>query len=661
MSAIPANLARVSNLLASRIALGGISGTNRELLRTQVQLSTGERFSRPSEDSVGASAVLSLNDSIGRREQRVRNLSAAESMLDSIDSSLNDITELMQEAKTIGLAQVGFGSDEVTRRNQAGVIDSMLNALVSMANRDRNGVYLFGGERASQPPFGSLLQGIRYTGSGLGQQSDIGMSADVRVTMGGEQAFGAISNRVRGDRDLDPSMTANTRLSALNGANGLGVRPGSIEIDVNGTVTQLDLSEADSIGDILGQLSQVIQATDPGATVGIDPVTGDRIAITPSAGVTIEIRDSNSTSTAGDLGLLGTYPPAVSTTGADLDPRIAPLTRLDSITGLTQPMGEILVRNGNQSRIIDVGALVTVEDLQNAVAAGRIGARVVISDDGTRLHVVNELSGSALAVEEFSGNPTASELGIRSFASTTQLADFNEGRGVRQVSGAVDPLTGLPDPARNMDFRVTLKDGRAFDVDIEGDATVQDVIGSINAAATAAGILPAEFNAQLVAVGNGLELVDSTIGGGSTAVAELNASGTAEDLGIFGSSAGASLVGTDRARVVVDSVFSHLIALRDALLANDERGIALAAEKFDGDLTRLSEARADVGVRTQRVIDATSRESELDIMDQRLRSEINDLDYAEAATRFAALQRQLEASLAVSARTANLTLLDFLR
>jgi flagellin-like hook-associated protein FlgL len=232
---------------------------------------------------------------------------------------------------------------------------------------------------------------------------------------------------------------------------------------------------------------------------------------------------------------------------------------------------------------------------------------------------------------------------------------------VRQVSGAVDPLTGLPDPARNMDFRVTLKDGRAFDVDIEGDATVQDVIGSINAAAAAAGILPAEFNAQLVAVGNGLELVDSTIGGGSTAVAELNASGTAEDLGIFGSSAGASLVGTDRARVVVDSVFSHLIALRDALLANDERGIALAAEKFDGDLTRLSEARADVGVRTQRVIDATSRESELDIMDQRLRSEINDLDYAEAATRFAALQRQLEASLAVSARTANLTLLDFLR
>jgi len=661
MSAIPANLARVSNLLASRIALGGISGTNRELLRAQVQMSSGERFLRPSEDAVGASAVLSLNEAIARREQRMRNLSAAESMLDSIDSSLNDITELVQEAKTIGLAQVGFGSDEVTRRNQAGVIDSMLNALVSMANRDRNGVYLFGGERNSAPPFGSLLQGIRYQGIGRGQQVDIGMSADVRVTMGGEQAFGALSNRVRGDRDLDPSLTLDTRLSALDGANGLGVRPGSVEIDVNGTITQVDLSDADSVGDVFSRVAQVIQATDPGASVGIDPVTGDRIAITPSAGVTVVIRDSNSTSTAGDLGLLGTYPPGVSTTGADLNPRITPQTRLDALTGISQPMGEILIRNGGQSRIIDVGALVTVEDLQNAVAAGRIGARVAISDDGTRLHVLNELSGSSLAIEEFSGNPTATELGIRSFATSTRLADFNDGRGVRQVSGAVDPLTGLPDPARNTDFRVTLKDGRTFDVDIEGDASVQDVIDSINAAAAAAGVLPGEFTAQLVAVGNGLELVDSTVGGGSTAVTDLNASGTAEDLGILGSSAGASLVGTDRAKVSVDSVFSHLIALRDALLANDDRGIAIAATKFDGDLTRLSEARADIGVRTQRVINASSRESELDIMDQKLRSEIKDLDYAEAAARFAALQRQLEASLAVAARSGNLTLLDFLR
>jgi flagellar hook-associated protein 3 FlgL len=660
MSAIPANLSRVPNLLASRIALTGISGTNRELLRIQTQMSSALQFQRPSENAIGASAVLSLNEILERREQRIRNLGDASSTLNSVDTALGDVTDILQEAKVIGLAQVGTGSDEATRRTQAGVINSMLNSLVGIANRDRNGIHLFGGERTAAEPMVSLLQGLRYTGVGKGKLLDTGLGGDLRVTMGADQAFGALSSRVQGDRDLDPSMTLATRLSSLNGANGLGVRPGSVEIEVNGVVTQIDLSDADSVGDVITRVSAVIQATDPGAVVNIDPVTGDRIAVTPSAGFTVVMRDSNSTATAGDLGLRGTYPPGVTTSGLDLNPRITPLTRLDSLTGLSLPLGQIQIRNGNQARIIDLSAVQTVQDFQNAVEVERIGVRVEISEDGTRLNVLNELSGTSMAIEEFSGNATATQLGIRSFSAGTLLSDFNDGRGVRQVTGVVDPITGLPDPARNTDFRVTLKDGRAFDVDIDGSFTVQDVLTRINAAATAAGVLPAEFAAQLVSVGNGIELVDSTVGA-STVVFALNGSSAAADLGILGQSTGPSLVGTDTSKVAVDSVFSHMIALRDALIANDTRGIEIAAAKLDEDLIRTASARADIGVRTQRVEDATTREGDLRIQDIALRSEIQDLDYAAAAGRFASLQQQLEAGLAVAARATSLSLLDFLR
>ncbi len=81
MSAIPANLARVPNLLASRIALGGIQGTNRELLLLQVRLASGKEFSRPSENAIGASTVTVLEDAIERRDQRIRNLSQADATL----------------------------------------------------------------------------------------------------------------------------------------------------------------------------------------------------------------------------------------------------------------------------------------------------------------------------------------------------------------------------------------------------------------------------------------------------------------------------------------------------------------------------------------------------------------------------------------------------
>lgn len=659
MGAIPANLARVPNALASRIALGGIQKTNREFLALQVRLAEGKEFSRPSENAIGASTVSVLEDLIERRDQRIRNLSQADATLNSLDAALGDVSDLLQEARGIGLSQIGVGSDAATRRNQATVIDSMLNSLLSISNRSLRGIHYFGGDEHASEPFTTLLDGVRYTGSGAGMRADLGLASDIRVTIGAEQAFGALSGRVQGERDLDPSMTAATRLADLRGANGTGVRAGSIEVDVNGVITQLDLSTADSVNDVLTALSGVIQATDPGATVAIDPATGDRIAITPSAGTTVVIRDSNSSTTAGDLGLSGTYAGGATTTGLDLDPRITPLTRLDSLSGVTVPLGQIAIRSNGQLRQIDLSALTTVQDFQNAVTAAGIGARVEISDDGTRLNVRNEVSGTAMSIEEVGGN-TATELGIRSLSSLTLLSDFNEGRGVRQADGNIDPITGLPDPAANMDFRVNLKDGRSFEVDIDGDASVQDVINSINAAAQAAGILSSEFNAQLVSTGNGIELVDGTAGA-KTQVIDLNNSGSAEDLGILGDSSDPSLIGRDRATVAVDSVFSHLIRLRDALLANDERGIEFATDKLETDISRAAEARADVGVRSRRIAEATGREEDLQIQDTALRSSIQDLDFTQAATRFASLQQQLEAGLAGAAKAVNLSLLDFLR
>lgn len=659
MSAIPANLARVPNLLASRIALGGIQGTNRELLLLQVRLASGKEFSRPSENAIGASTVTVLDDVIERRDQRIRNLSQADATLNSLDAALADVSDILQEAKGIGLSQIGVGSDEATRRNQAAVIDSMLGSLTSIANRDIRGIHIFGGDAHAKAPFTSLLSGLRYTGTGAGMRADLGLASDIRVTMGGEQAFGALSGRVKGDRDLDPSMTTGTRLADLRGANGNGVRAGTIEVEVNGTVTSVDLSDADNVGDVLNRIATAIQATDPGATVAIDAASGDRLAITPTVGNTVVIRDSNSTTTAGDLGLAGTYTGGATTTGLDLDPKMTELTRLDSLSGMTLPLGEIVIRNGGQARRFDLATFDTVQDFQNAVAASGIGVRVEISDDATRLNVRNELSGASMSVEELSGT-TATELGIRSFAGSTLLTDFNDGRGVRQADGAIDATTGLPDPAADRDLRITLKDGRAFEVEIDGDLTVEDVLDSINNAAAAAGITPAEFTAALASTGNGIELTDTTTGT-TTLVEDINNSNTATDLGIVGSTNAATLSGTDRATVAVDSVFAHLMSLREALLANDERGIEFATEKLEADLGRATEARADVGVRSRRLAEATAREEELGIQDMALRSSIQDLDFTAAATRFASLQQQLEAGLAGASRAVNLSLLDFLR
>ena len=113
--------------------------------------------------------------------------------------------------------------------------------------------------------------------------------------------------------------------------------------------------------------------------------------------------------------------------------------------------------------------------------------------------------------------------------------------------------------------------------------------------------------------------------------------------------------------MAVDGVFAHLIALRDALLGDDDSGIAFATGRLEADIARAAEARAEVGVRAQRVEAATTREEDLRVQDLSLKSTLQDLDVTAAAIRFSQLQQQLQAGLSTAGRITSLTLLDFLR
>jgi flagellar hook-associated protein 3 FlgL len=663
MSSIPSNLVRVSNLLMAQVTGGTIASANQRMLQTQIQLATGRILNRPSDNAVAASTVSVLDDFLERREQRLRNLSHAEAALNVGDSALAEASNLLLEAKSIGLSQIGFGSDAQTRANQAQVIDSMISEMVRIGNTQYQQLHLFGGNATANPPFEELLGRFQYRGQGDGLVTDIGLSRTVPITTSGSQAFGALSSRVQGDRDLNPTMVADTRLADLNGGRGFGVTLGAINVDVAGTDVVVDLSSADTVGDVANLLQTAIQTIDPGATVGIDAFTGNRFAILGNAGI-ITISDLSTPATAADLGLTGTYNTG-GAPGSDVDPRITEQTLISSLGngGITVPLGTIRISNGGQTRDLDLSGANTVQDIMNAVTGLNIGVRVEIHEDGDRLNFINELSGSpasAMSIGEVAGGNTATELGVRSLTGSTLLADFNDGQGVQIRTGSVHPITGLPDPAADVDFTVTLKDGRSFDVDLEDVTTVQDVLDQINAAAVAAAIVPADFQASLAATGNGIELTDNTAGTTTSVVAQ-NGSFAAEHLGILGSTASATLTGEDRATVAVDSVLTHLMMLRDALAANDESGISLATEKLESDITRVTSARADIGVRTNRVIDAVTREEDLKLQETSLKSQLQDLDYTEASIRFATLQQQLQAAYAVTARTAGLSLLDFLR
>ena len=90
-------------------------------------------------------------------------------------------------------------------------------------------------------------------------------------------------------------------------------------------------------------------------------------------------------------------------------------------------------------------------------------------------------------------------------------------------------------------------------------------------------------------------------------------------------------------------------------------GITLAGSSINSDIESITQARAAVGVRSQRVERQQQRSQDLELMEKTMLSDLQDADLTEVITRFQQLQTQLQVSLQVGAQNLQLSFLDFLR
>jgi flagellar hook-associated protein 3 FlgL len=685
MSGIAPIFARVPNLLQAQASLAGISRTQVSLFQIQQQLASGRAISHFSDDAVKAAAISVLNDRLGVADQRAQNLDYADSSLTVLDKALGDASDLVLEAKSIASAQVGLGSTASERQGQAQVVGSLLDSLLSIANREGVAGHVFGGTTPGSAAVEPFLGGYRYLAQGNGLLTDLGLGTDVPITIGGNNPIGSTSASVQGDQDLDPGITATTRLADLSGARGLGVTPGQIQFSFNnGPQTAIDLTGADSISDVVTRIqnglhdyeqAQNVTILGPGGvsfsggSIRVDVVPG----AAPAPNPTLQFSDPGTGVTAQDLGLTGAAPfSATAATGADLGAKLTWNTPISALRGLTGPLGSIKINNLGQSRVIDLSSAQTLQDVRNLIQGAGIGVRVEINDAQNGINVVNEVSAGrqqAMSIEEVAGgNLTATHLGIRSYTGSTRVADFNDGRGVQIADHGVDPVTGQPDPARDTDFAITLGSTppTTFTVDLRPQdmATVQTVIDRINQQAQTAGVnVPADFQAGLSPTTNGLQLTQNSTFSSTLTITARNNSPAAEQLGLMDGTYDAttgSFRASDRAKVRVDNLFTDLMDLRDALMNNDTIGITLAGEKLEGMTDRLAQTRALVGGYAQRVSDGKNQLQDQNVLDQSTRSNLQDVDFASAAVTLNMLQTQLQAGLQVTALSQSRSLLDFL-
>lgn len=456
---------RVSDLFVSQQLIQRVQADHLALFRLQQALSTGRRVNVPSDDAPAALRGVTLQILLERKSQYLTNLHTTNSFLAATDTALADVTGLLADVRSGVLSVSDTVSSDVQRRAVAQQVQHALEQLQAIANRRFRGRYLFGGSLTQQAPFARRADGrIVYGGDRERLQTfaDFDLLFDTNVS--GDEVFGAISSAVQGSLDLDPALTPDTPLAALN--LGKGVRLGSVRVSVGTSERIVDLSGAATIGDVARLLTA---NPPPGRTIAARVTqTGLTIEADAAGGGSLTITEVGNGATARDLGIFHNQPTGTGPiVGTDLNPRLMRTTPLSNLLG--RKATALLAASGPANDLL-------IEARRNGSEFN--GVTIQLVDDG-RLQAAEGLTaGNERAV--YREGPTAAQASLKFpggnndllLSATTPGTAFN-GVNVSVTSTlASGSATAVYNPATK-----TL----AIDLRSDGTTTANDVIAAINA------------------------------------------------------------------------------------------------------------------------------------------------------------------------------------
>ncbi|MEK6644522.1 MAG: flagellin [Planctomycetota bacterium] len=643
MSATSNNISRVSNSLTTYATLSRLRQNSLRLFREQERLSSGQQLLSASDDPIAAEMIGRLTQSRAAQDQILSNLRHADGYLSASDSAVTDIGSILSDAARIASEQSSSLQSAEERASQAVVLDGLIDQLRNVGNRQFQGLYLFGGRRVDQAPLTSDLGRITYAGDAGSRETLVGSTLTQAYDVSAANVFGLQDSLNGGYVDFDVQLSTSSRVSELGGATGAGVRLGHIQVAQTGPALnfEVDFTGAETVGDLINRFNAAAANAGSTLTLGINPADGGSLQISPAL-ASVQITEINNGTIASDLGIRKTAT-GVTLDGDTVNRRVSLTTNLSDLQpgGVTLPNG-IVITNGSKSATVTFTGATTVQDVLNRLNTSGLGIRASIEPNGEGIVIENQVGGTPLIIGE-NGGTDADTLGIKTIDGSLSLTRVNDGRGIHPVT------TGA-------DVRITNANGVSFDVSFTGAKTIGDVITAINAASTLAG---AGVTAQTSQGGAGLHLTGPA-GAGQLSVQAQNLSPVAQELGIAKTGTATDLDGDNVTPFYQSGIFTALYRLRDGLLADSSSEITEAGSAINAIQKDVAGTAGEVGARSKSMRDRLAQTEDAVAATTILLSEIKDVDYTDAVTKFQQAQTALQASLLTTSRIQNLSLLDFL-
>ncbi len=207
--------------------LADLQRANAAVAKASLQVSTGNRLQRPSDDPQAVQKALNLRGDLAATAQYMDTANASQGWAQATDDALADINDVLQRARE-AVVQGGNGTMSQKDRNDiATQIDQLIGQAKASGNATFDGQYIFAGQKTDTAPYdpdgadtynGDTGSIIRTIGPGVSVQLNGSMGSVLGNGSDGKalQVLRDIATHLRGGTVADTNALRTTDLAAID-------------------------------------------------------------------------------------------------------------------------------------------------------------------------------------------------------------------------------------------------------------------------------------------------------------------------------------------------------------------------------------------------------------------------------------------------------------
>jgi flagellar hook-associated protein 3 FlgL len=249
--------------------LAALQQNEQNMNAATVQLSSGRRVNQLSDDPAAVAALVTNHNQSSQDDQFLANVSGLQTRLQVADSTLSNVVTVLTRAISIGTEGANGTLSAGDRQAIAGEVQGLTTQLLSLANTQYQGAYIFAGTAVNTQPFtlNAATNTVAYNGNANSTSVALSNGNFISTSVPGSQlftnaagdAFGALQNL----------------FASLNSGNNIGAavvqlhdaltQVGIQRVSYGNSLNQIDLSDNFLHQDKLNLSSQenVLVAADP--------------------------------------------------------------------------------------------------------------------------------------------------------------------------------------------------------------------------------------------------------------------------------------------------------------------------------------------------------------------------------------------------------------